>query len=59
MEFKKVRLEILHQEGECSNDEGDANFDGDEGLSCNTQGKQQVKKVLRLLTLVSTRWSSM
>ena len=59
MEFKKVQLEMLHREAECNDDNGDADFDGEEGLSYNAQGKPQVKKVLRLLTPVSTRWNSM
>ena len=58
-EFKKVQLEMLHREVECNDDEGDADFDGEEGLSYDAQGKPQGKKVLRLLTLVSTRWNSM
>ena len=49
---------MLHQEAECSDDEGDGDFDGEEGLSCNAQGKPQVKNVLRLLKLVSTHWNS-
>ena len=44
MDFKKVQLEMLHWEVECSNDEGDADFDGEEGLSCDVQGKPQVKR---------------
>ena len=59
MQFKKVQLEMLHQEAECSDDEGDADFDGEEGLSCDARGKPQVKKVLRLLTPMSTCWNSM
>ena len=59
MEFKEVQLETLHREAECSDDEGDADFDGEEGLSWDAQGKPQAKKVLRFLTLVSTRWNSM
>ena len=54
-EFKKVHLEMVHREAECSNDEGDADFDGEEGLSCDAQGKPQVKNMLKLLTSVSTR----
>ena len=50
---------MLHQEAECSDDEGDADFDGEEGLSCDAQGKPQARKVLRLLTPVSTCWNSM
>ena len=30
---------MLHQEAEYNDDEGDADFDGEEGLSCDTQGK--------------------
>ena len=45
--------------GQCIDDEGNADFDGEEGHSWDAQGKPQVKKVLRLLTLVSTRWNSM
>ena len=50
---------MLHREAECTNDEGDANFDGEEGFSCDDQGKPQVEKMLRLLTSVSIRWNSM
>ena len=59
MEFKKVQLEMLRQEADCCDDEGDADFDGVEGLSCDAQGKTQVKNMLRLLTTVSTRWDYM
>ena len=59
MEFKKIQLEMLHWEAECSDNEGDIDFDGEEGLSCDAQGKPQMKKVLRLLTPVSTHWNSM
>ena len=59
MEFKKVQLETLHRKAECSDDEDDADFDGEEGLSCDAQGKPQAKEVLRLLTPVSTRWNYM
>ena len=58
-EFKKVQLEMLHWEVKCSDDKGDTDFDGEEVLSCDAQGKPQVKKMLRLLTPVSTRWNSM
>ena len=44
MEFKKVQLEMLHREAECSDDEGDADFDGEEGLSYDAQGKTQAKR---------------
>ena len=56
---KRVQLEMLHGEAECSDDEGNADFDGEEGLSYNAQGKPKAKKVLRLLTPVSTHWNSM
>ena len=59
IEFKKVQLKMLHQEAECSDAKGNIDFDGEEGLSCHAQGKPQAKKVLRLLTPVSTRWNSM
>ena len=52
-------METLHREAECSDDEGDADFDGDEELSCDAEGKPQMKKVLRLLKLVYTSWNSM
>ena len=35
---------MLHREAECSDDEGDADFDGEEGLLCNAQGKPQAKR---------------
>ena len=50
---------MLHREGECSDNEGDVDFNGDEDLSCDAEGKLQMKKVLRLLTPVSKRWNSM
>ena len=49
---------MLHQGSECKDDEGDADFDGEEELSCNAGGKPKMKKVLRLLTPVSARWHS-
>ena len=58
MEFKKVQLEMLHRKAECSDDENDVDFHGEEGLSCDAQGKPQSKKVLRLLPPMSTRWNS-
>ena len=58
MEFKKFLLEMPHQEAECNDDEGDADFDGEAGLSYDAQGKPQMKKVLRLLTPMSTHWNS-
>lgn len=42
-----------------SDDKGETDFDGDEGLSCDAESKPQVKKVLRLLSPVSTHWNSM
>ena len=58
MDFRKVQLEMLHREGECNNNEGDADSDREEGLSFDVQSKPQVKKVLRLLTPVSTYLNS-
>ena len=48
-EFKKVQLEMLHREVECSDDECDADFDGEEGLSYDAQGKPQGKKVVEVV----------
>ena len=59
MEFKKIQLEMLYQVSESSEDKGEADFDGDKGLSCDAEGKPQIKNMLRLLTLVLTRWNSM
>ena len=46
---------MLHWDVECSDDEGDADVDGEEGISCDAQGRAQGKKVLRLLRPVYTR----
>ena len=59
MEFKKIELEMLHREAEYSDDKDDADFDGEEGFSCDAQGKPQMKKVLRLLKPMHTCWNSM
>ena len=59
MEFKKIQLEMLYRTDEFSDDEGEADFDGDEGLACDAKSKPQVKKVLRLLTPVLIRLNSM
>ena len=45
MASKKVHLEMLYREAECSDDKGGADFDGEGGLSCNAQGKPQVRFV--------------
>ena len=55
-EFKKVQLEILHREAECSDDEGDVDFDGEEGLSCDAQGKPQAKKGVEVIDISVHTW---
>ena len=54
MEFKKIHLETLHCEAACNDDEGDAYFDGEEGLSCDAQGKPQAKNFKVIDTSVHT-----
>ena len=44
--FKKTQMEILHREEECNNDEGEADFDGDEDLEVGGEGEPCLKKVL-------------
>ena len=39
MEFKKIHLEMLHSADEFSYDKGGADFDGDEGLLYDAEGK--------------------
>ena len=56
--FKKTQMEILDREEECSDDEGAARFDGDEDLEVGGEGEPHLKRVLRLLRLVPTRWNS-
>lgn len=58
-ELKKIQLEVLFQDRESSDDEGDPNFDGDERLYVGRDNKPQVTKILRVFTPVATRWNSM
>ena len=51
-------MEILNREEECSNDEREADFDGDEDFEVGGEGQLRFKKVLRLLRPMTTRWSS-
>ena len=44
--FKKTQMEILHRKEEHSNDEGEANFDGDEDLEGRGEGEPRLKRVL-------------
>ena len=56
--FKKKQMEILDREEERSDDEGEADFDGDEDLEVGGEGKPHLKRVLRLIRSVPTRWNS-
>ena len=51
-------MEILDREEECSNDEGEANFDGEEDLEVGGEGEPHLKKVLKLIRPMPTRWNS-
>ena len=44
MEFKKVQLEMLHREAERSDDKGDADFDGDEGIHAMLKASHKRKR---------------
>ena len=56
--FKKTQMEILHQEEECSEDEGEADCDGDEDFKVGEEGQPHLKKVLQLIRHVLTSWNS-
>ena len=56
--FKKTQMNILHQEEERSDDEGEADFEGDEDLEVGGEGEPRLKRVLRLIRPVPTRWNS-
>ena len=56
--FKKTQMEILDREEERSDDEGEANFDGDEDLEVGGEGEPRLKRVLQLIRPVPTRWNS-
>ena len=51
-------MEILDREEEHSDDEGEADFDGDEDLKVGGEGDPRLKRVLRLIRPVLTRWNS-
>ena len=51
-------MEILDQEEERSDDEGEADFDGDEDLEVGGEGEPRLKKVLQLIRPVPTHWNS-
>ena len=44
--FKKTQMEILDREEERSDDEGEADFDGDEDLEVGGEGEPRLKRVL-------------
>ena len=56
--FKKMQIKILHREEEHSDDEGEADFDGDEDLEVGGEGEPRLKKVLQLIRPMLTRWNS-
>ena len=56
--FKKTQMNILDREEERSDDEGEADFDGDEDLEVGGGGEAPLKRVLRLIRPVPTRWNS-
>ena len=49
--FKKTRLEFLNWEEERSNDERDADYDGEEDFDVGGERHPRLKKVLQLLRL--------
>ena len=56
--FKKKQMKILDREEERNDDEGEADFDGDEDLEVGGEGEPCLKRVLRLIRPVPTRWNS-
>ena len=56
--FKKTQMEIPNWEEECSNDEKEADFDGDEDFEVGGEGLPRLNKILRLLRPVVTHWNS-
>ena len=56
--FKKTQMEALDREEECSDNEGEADFDGDEDLEVGGEGEPRLKRVLQLIRLVPTCWNS-
>ena len=56
--FKKTQMKILDREEERSDDEGEADFDGDEDLEVGGEGEPHLKRILQLIRPVPTRWNS-
>ena len=56
--FKKTQMEILDRQEERSDDEGEADFDGDEDLEVGGEGDPRLKRALQLIRPVPTRWNS-
>ena len=56
--FKKAQMEILDWEEERSDDEGEADFDGDEDLEVGGEGEPPLKRVLQLIRPMPTCWNS-
>ena len=50
-------MEILDQDEEHSDDEGEADFHGDDDLEVGGEGEPSLKKVLRLIRPVLTCWN--
>ena len=57
--FKKMQLQILKRAEELSDDESDADYNGDEDFNVGGEGQPCLKQVLRLLRPLPTRWNSM
>ena len=57
--FKKTHLQILKWAEERSDDESDADYDGDEDFDVGGEGQPHLKQVLPLLSPMPTRWNSM
>ena len=57
--FKKTQLKILQRAEELSDDESDADYDGDEDFDVGGEGQPRLKQVLRFLRPMPTRWNSM
>ena len=56
--FKKTQMNILDREEECSDGEGEPDFDGDEDLEVGGEGEPHLQRVLQLIRPVPTRWNS-
>ena len=56
--FKKTQMGILDWEEECSDDEGEADFDRDEDLEVGGEGEPCLKRVFQLIKPMLTHWNS-